>query len=1047
MRRLAAWFLLCALATLGGLVQAADYAEISARVASANKGFEEARQVIAQAQSKLQKAIDKTMQAEHFEGPHWAELEQAMKDWSKTVEKQAAVIDGHARTLLKLAPTVSVPVVELDPPAFKPLLKQMEGIARDLQAKIDRAEAMKRRYQQLEAQVQSDIGEAAKGKVADIVVDAIGVPTDAADLVATLAAGPIGTVYGAAKTAWGLYYYLDEMKSAGRVLKTAREQVAFADEFIQKTQANLASARQGIGFLERYMVQREETLAKFYRVRSGWLRVAEEAAGVRSREQIRQFDEALAKPEPDLQLARVWPSEKPLMLPASEYESEAEAILRELRSAAAAAVDGGSPLAFHDLLDGHIQRLAERRRLAQEVVYRASQTYQAAYSAYVAAVWAARDSLNRAWRHCDGLPDYNSRNACAGSAEASFKAAVNAAIASVHGPARALMDASREEVRLRQIAWVLGRGADELQSMMRETASARRLSYGLRWGEHLAARADAWHDANAALSGIPDPWRLSDLAATADGLPERIVHEIRFGTDPAALRDRLRDEARQIRMQGEVVRQAAREYRKRLEAQRNVANRAESELGAFVARYGPLLRYHEGSPDYTQAAIDAYIERELNSIQWIFKVEEAGYVAEAERFDYAGTARRIEAGIAELDDWVQRLDTFRWRLGAAQARLDQASRAITGMPAYAPRPRPLSQQAEEELRGGSWSALVADLERLRADAELRAALNERYRGLAYPPALEGGPPRRLLLSVQTGLHALAQAKMRDYLNTKRWGGFHVVDEAAMNRLTRLWQALEPLYARFEALAAGERARVEALYALLPDDSRLTQAYQALPKVLTGLAQGAYNRYVTEAGALRGYLQIKREALQPVGGEIAAELKDWITGYPVAKADWERREAEAEARRQAELQRIEAEERARRERKEAERQAAEAHLRAVRQLYQDFAEAYQARNLARLTRMMSPDWQASDGSDLTDLEDNLGNSFRVFDRVQFRVDNLSIQPQGHGLFRVTYSVTISGQIFQMDMKHQETSNIEDLVQVGADGTARIRSTRGGQFWLQ
>ena len=194
MRRLVVLLLLCASALLAGPGLAADYAEISARVAAAKKGMETAEQTIAQAQGKLQKAIDKVMQAERFEGPHWAELEQAMKAWSETVEKQAAVMDGHARTLLKLAPSSSLPAAQLETPAFKPLLKQMEGIARDLQASIDRAEAMKRRYQQLEAQTQADIGDAAKGKVADIALDAIGVPTDAADLVASLAGGAIGAV-------------------------------------------------------------------------------------------------------------------------------------------------------------------------------------------------------------------------------------------------------------------------------------------------------------------------------------------------------------------------------------------------------------------------------------------------------------------------------------------------------------------------------------------------------------------------------------------------------------------------------------------------------------------------------------------------------------------------------------------------------------------------------------------------------------------------------------------------------------------------------------
>lgn len=1034
---LAAWLL------AAGPAWAADYAEMAARVAAAKKGMETAEQTIAQAQGKLQKAIDKVMQAENFEGPHWAELDQAMKAWSETVEKQAAVMDGHARTLLKLAPSSSLPAAQLETPAFKPLLKQMEGIARDLQASVDRAEAMKRRYQQLEAQTKADIGDAAKGKVADIVVDAIGVPTDAADLVATLAGGSIGAVYGAAKTAWGLYYYLDEMKSAGRVVKTAREQAAFADEFIQKTQASLASARQGIGYLERYMGQREETLAKFHGVRNGWLRVVQESMAERAKEEMQQFDQALAKPEPGLNLPVYWPNNEPSTLPASEYENEAESILRELRSAAAAAVDGGSPLAFHDILNGHMERLSKRLGPAQERYDQADKSHSQAIQAYYTASSAARDAWYLGWRRCGELQDYGRRIACTQSVDAAYKAALDAAIAPLYGTASELTAAYRELGRLRQISYLVSAGSRELIAMMQDTGQARRQWFWMVWGEHQAAMSEAGQDASVSLGLIPGTWQLRNYSAMADGLQATIANEIRWGADPVALRDRLREQARQVRMLGETTRQAAREYRKGLEAMRNVANRAESELVAFVGRYGPLLRYYGGYPDYTQASIDAYVENQQAIIRQSFKVEEVDYVAEAERFDFASTARRIESGIAELDDWVQRLDTFRWRLGNSLAKLEPVSQAITGKPAFSPRAKPLAQQAHEELRGGAWSSLMVDLERLAMDDDLRSTLQSVYR---ISPPFDSMAPRRLLVIVQGALHALAQTQMRDYLRI-RPAAFYYVDDASMKKLDKLWQGLKPLYTRFEALAAGERSKLDGLYALFPDDSRLTQAYQAIPDALTHLVQYGYYRYVAEVGALRGYLDIRREALQPVPEDIAAELKDWIEGYPAARADWERRQAEAAARMEAERKRVEAEEQARRDREEAERQAAEAPLKAVRRLYEDFAVAYQDRNLGRLTRMMTPDWRASDGSDLNDLEDNLGNSFRVFDRIQFRVANLFIQPEGAGRFRVSYTVTISGEIFQMNMKHQETSNVEDQVVVEADGAARIQSTRGGRLWLQ
>jgi hypothetical protein len=120
--------------------------------------------------------------------------------------------------------------------------------------------------------------------------------------------------------------------------------------------------------------------------------------------------------------------------------------------------------------------------------------------------------------------------------------------------------------------------------------------------------------------------------------------------------------------------------------------------------------------------------------------------------------------------------------------------------------------------------------------------------------------------------------------------------------------------------------------------------------------------------------------------------------------------------------------------------------AVRKLYQDFAEAYQTKALGRLTRFLANDWKAADGADLTDLEDILANSFRVFDRIQFSITNLSIQPINAGRFQASYTVTIIGTIHAMNMKHQESSNVEDTVVMTPEG-ARIQSTRGGRLWLQ
>ena len=71
---------------------------------------------------------------------------------------------------------------------------------------------------------------------------------------------------------------------------------------------------------------------------------------------------------------------------------------------------------------------------------------------------------------------------------------------------------------------------------------------------------------------------------------------------------------------------------------------------------------------------------------------------------------------------------------------------------------------------------------------------------------------------------------------------------------------------------------------------------------------------------------------------------------------------------------------------------------------------------------------------------------MFDRIQFSITNLSIQPIDGGRFQASYTVTITGTIHAMNMKHQESSNVEDTVVMTPEG-ARIQSTRGGRLWLQ
>lgn len=119
---------------------------------------------------------------------------------------------------------------------------------------------------------------------------------------------------------------------------------------------------------------------------------------------------------------------------------------------------------------------------------------------------------------------------------------------------------------------------------------------------------------------------------------------------------------------------------------------------------------------------------------------------------------------------------------------------------------------------------------------------------------------------------------------------------------------------------------------------------------------------------------------------------------------------------------------------------------IREMYQRFVEAYQSKNLSTVVRIMSPDWEASDGTTITELEGTLRNSFRMFDSIRFSIDGLQIQSIGGNKYEVSYSANIVGQINRLNVKHQEKSAVKDVVAITAGGP-RIEKTTGGQVWMK
>lgn len=119
---------------------------------------------------------------------------------------------------------------------------------------------------------------------------------------------------------------------------------------------------------------------------------------------------------------------------------------------------------------------------------------------------------------------------------------------------------------------------------------------------------------------------------------------------------------------------------------------------------------------------------------------------------------------------------------------------------------------------------------------------------------------------------------------------------------------------------------------------------------------------------------------------------------------------------------------------------------IQTLYQNFIDAYGRGDIRGVLALLASDWQGGDGADTRDVEDMLINSFKVFDRIQYRISNFSAQPLGNDTVRVSYRVSIVGENSRQRLQHEESSQIVEEVGL-VDGKPRILRTLSGSQWIR
>lgn len=1016
-----------------------SWEEIVRETEIAKGNIAQAQKVIGSSEQTVQEAFTKVQTAEHFEGPHWVSLEKAMGDYSSTFKTQLKVIDSNVKTLLKLNPAADVPYIEFNPPQIKPSLKAMETVRDDLRRAVLKAKKFKADRQQDRAKVALEMEGRTEEQFADVTFDLAGVPLngdgsiDYGDLASNLLPFPAQLINTGLSLTFGLYYYAEEMKSGVFQIKTFKDQIAYADQAIERVEANVRSAEQGIQFLTGYRDQRDKLLTDFYEVRRGWVGAADQSKQEKKKEETQEFQKELERPK-----VGVSNYYDPPLQP-SEIEPEANGVLRELESAALAAMQGGDPDAYYGIMLSYVKSYRAKQEQNKNAVKQATDAANQAYQGMLRLLQQAEAGYLAAVRgrcNCDPVVK---------SAGEAYNRAYQAAYASMIPYYAATNRAYREQTRVYMVTGIISNGVSMLTRQMNDYASNASMIFFRTFGQNRRDFDMAMADLYAMQGVLPSSYSLDYLKKYVSELDDTIQHDLRWGRDPASLRSGLLAYAESVRLMGESVRRNVPEYKRSLLQAMQISKQYVNELNGLLDKdammiasswNGSLSRmywpywdgdtWERGPDDRKQRIAD-----NKKSIEDSFKVYEKSDLDAVSSFDYDGIARQIEEKTTGLEAIADRLETFKYRLASANGKLDKVSRKLTGVGIYGARPKAALTLATEELTGGAWASLGTAVENA-----ITPATREQARKF-IPFFASGIGVRPKLIAAQAELYAVAQVDMRNYiqLRSQSQNYFAPVNPEVFKSLEAQWLALAPLYIQFDSMAASERMVLEQNP--LPDTRPLAEAFAAIPEGQRGLVQGSYQRFYSELAYLNTYITTKLDALQPLGdtsrNNVKGYLDEWIGGYPKALEEYKEREARMLREAAEREKRLE----------EENRRRTEADLASVKTLYQRFAEAYQRRDLRAVVGFMGAHWQAADGTDIGDLEETLSNSFRVFDAVTFSISGMSIRQISPGSYEVTYDVQVVGRMSRRNIKHEEKSRVTDIVDILPDGPV-ISRTSGGSI---
>lgn len=1013
------------------------------------------------------------MGGNHGEMNKWTAIDEKVSALSQSIDGNLPEIGKNAAIMLAFDPNANLPRVTIGQ-TFEGNLKMVRDqkkllgdLAKAENAKIDKINSMI-------AKADKNLLNAARGLMGDTIEGFMpteeGLAGEASVIVLGAYFGPPGIA--AAGLAVGVSFTFNSLVSMYYNTQAAVEQAKVLAQMKQSLEASKKRFEENLKILMegvRELTQIEQILdghnkkMNEYRVKvnaavEGWN--GQSAAAFEKKKQALEDEakkEAL-KPKPAIKMSSYAYGMEPIPpVEPGEYAGQISSMIQQLESFTKAVEDGGDPDNFSSMVTDWHNRLNDQYTKVRE-------DYDKKYAAYGKACETTYNLINQAsqeyYRSMAALGPFcwcdKAKQAAAVAISNRYNAAYNAAYAGLKPYGQALIAPYREMVKLSAISNGVQAVYYPFAYRITNAIQARSKEFYKEFELWNTKYAEVSSKTSLTVSDIP--YWLPSWKERAAKIDSEVESALFWGSDIVSVRSGLQATANSLRETDKAVKAAAKAYAEANIERVLVSNQAQSELGSLLAKYGRLINFYwsssympwlgskaEFTPHAPQQEINMkYLTEEVKKA---FLVTEPYNLEEAKKVDLIPIAQIYENKANELSFYTDWIEQYQNRLSAVAGRLDRISRKQTGTGLYAAR-EDVRATLDKEFKQVPFGGIMNQVDGLFTAEELG-----KLPWIKVQPWASMSPWQKLYAG-QNVLNYKLHEDLKTYVQSRSQGWFSPARDEVIKPLEEKWKKLRTICEQYDAAAKPLSENIgNAAEEIGKESASLWETWNKMPALSRNAVSGQHSRFQAAYGWLIRYVTDKKEALkstlEPPTNSIAVQLDTLISGYRQALEKYREQQAEQQRRFEEQQRRFAEEEKKRAEeerlRLEAIQKKSDAELNAVKDLYSAFKASYESRNDSQVISFMGDQWEAGDGTTLSDLQVNLSRSFRTFDDIKYTIQNLSITPNQSGRFNVSYDVTITSRIFRRNLKHEEKSSISEEVTIDSSGKAKITKTLGGRFW--